>query len=76
MLTVIKRAVKAKPKTPVQGGGELRKRWVDNKGNIYDCDSELGAVEKYNKRGKDLGEYDPSTGEQTKPADPSRKVEP
>ncbi|WP_228761577.1 colicin E3/pyocin S6 family cytotoxin [Pseudomonas sp. MPC6] len=29
----------------------------------------------YTKQGKHLGEYDPKTGEQTKPANPSRKVE-
>jgi len=65
-----------KPKTSVQGGGGLRKRWKDSKGNIYEWDSQHGAVEKYNKRGKHLGEFDPNTGQQTKPADKSRKVEP
>lgn len=34
-----------------------------------------GAVEKYNKRGKHLGEFDHETGNQNKPADPTRKVE-
>ncbi|WP_406297128.1 colicin E3/pyocin S6 family cytotoxin [Streptomyces sp. NBC_00624] len=62
-------------KTPVQGGGGLRKRWKDPKGNIYEWDSQHGAVEKYNKNGKHLGEYDSVTGEQTKPADGTRKVE-
>jgi hypothetical protein len=66
----------AKPKTPVQGGGGLRKRWKDQKGNIYEWDSQHGALEKYNKRGKHLGEFDSSTGEQTKPADKTRSVEP
>lgn len=33
-------------------------------------------VEKYDKRGVHLGEYDPDTGEQTKPADLGRNVEP
>ena len=36
----------AKPKTPVQGGGGLRKRWKDKKGNIYEWDSQHGAGEK------------------------------
>jgi len=64
-----------KPKTPVQGGGGLRKRWKDPQGNIYEWDSQHGRVEKYNKRGKHQGEYDPNSGKQTKPADPNRKVE-
>ena len=66
----------AKPKTSVQGGGGLRKRWKDKKGNIYEWDSQHGAVEKYNKRGKHQGEFDPATGDQTKPADKTRTVEP
>lgn len=31
-----------------------------------------GAVEKYNKRGKHLGEFDPITDEQTKDADKTK----
>lgn len=67
---------RAKPKTPVQGGGGLRKRWKDKKGNIYEWDSETGALEKYNKKGKHLGEYDPKSGKQTKPPKKGREVEP
>jgi hypothetical protein len=66
----------ARPKTPVQGGGGLRKRWKDNDGNIYEWDYQHGEVEKYNPRGKHQGAYDPNTGEQTKPRDPKREVEP
>ncbi|MFU2080936.1 colicin E3/pyocin S6 family cytotoxin [Avibacterium endocarditidis] len=65
-----------KPKTPIQGGGGLRKRWMDSKGNIYEWDSQHGALEKYNKKGKHLGEFDYKTGIQTKPANSTRKVEP
>lgn len=65
-----------RPKTPVKGGGGLRRRWKDQKGNIYEWDSENGRVEKYDKRGRHLGEFDPDTGEQTKPAEPTRRVEP
>lgn len=68
--------IPAKPKTSVQGGGGLRKRWKDKKGNIYEWDSQHGTVEKYNKRGKHQGEFDPVTGDQTKAADKTRKVEP
>ncbi len=67
---------RARPKTPVQGGGGLRKRWTDSDGNIYEWDSQHGALEKYNNRGKHVGEYDPETGAMTKPADPTRDVEP
>nr|WP_246620043.1 colicin E3/pyocin S6 family cytotoxin [Streptomyces corallincola] len=66
---------RATPKKSVQGGGGLRKRWVDPKGNIFEWDSQHGTVEKYNKNGKHVGEDDPETGEQTKPANPGRKVE-
>lgn len=63
-------------KTPIKGGGGLRKRWKSNDGIIFEWDSQHGAVEKYNKRGKHLGEFNPETGEQTKDADNTREVEP
>jgi hypothetical protein len=63
-----------KRKTPVQGGGGLRKRWTDVDGNIYEWDSRHGALEKYNSNGGHLGEFDPATGNQTKPADASRNI--
>jgi len=75
-LKAFPKAVRARPKTPVQGGGGLRPRWKDPKGAIYEWDSQHGAVEKYTSNGKHLGEFDPETGSQTKPADPTRKVEP
>ncbi|WP_218001180.1 colicin E3/pyocin S6 family cytotoxin [Nocardia thailandica] len=75
-LTAFPEASRATPKTPVQGGGGLRKRWKDAKGNIYEWDSQHGTVEKYNKRGIHQGEYDAETGKMTKPADSTRTVEP
>lgn len=66
----------AKSKTSVQGGGGLRPRWKSRDGTIYKWDFQHGAVEKYNKRGKHLGEFDHKTGTQNKAADPTRKVEP
>ncbi|WP_407364162.1 toxin (plasmid) [Pseudomonas luteola] len=69
-------AKKAKPKTAVQGGGGLRKRWKDQEGKIYEWDSQHGAVEIYNKRGKHIGEFNHITGEQNKGADGKREVEP
>jgi hypothetical protein len=68
--------VRAKSKTSVQGGGGLRRRWKSKKGSIYEWDSQHGALEKYNKRGKHQGEFDHLTGKQTKPANKKRKVEP
>lgn len=65
-----------KRKTPVQGGGGLRKRWKDANGNIYEWDSQHGDLEKYNKNGQHQGSIDPDTGEQTKPPVKGRKVEP
>ncbi|WP_218025895.1 colicin E3/pyocin S6 family cytotoxin [Nocardia miyunensis] len=69
-------AKKVDMKTPVQGGGKLRPRWKDPKGRIYEWDYQHKTVEMYSKNGKHLGEYDPDTGVQTKPADKTRKVEP
>ncbi|TFB43184.1 colicin E3/pyocin S6 family cytotoxin [Pseudomonas sp. F01002] len=69
-------ATKANRKTAVKGGGNLRKRWKTPKGTIFEWDSQHGTVEMYDKRGRHLGEYDPITGEQTKLADNTRKVEP
>jgi len=66
----------SKPKTPVQGGGGLRKRWKDSNGTIYEWDSRHGTVEKYDRRGRHLGEFDPNTAEPLKDADRSRRVEP
>lgn len=68
-------AVKAPSKTKVQGGGGTRKRWKDRKGRIFEWDSQHGTVEMYDKQGKHLGEYDPDTGEQTKPPNPGRRIE-
>jgi hypothetical protein len=69
-------AQRTKARTFVQGGGGKRARWVLPDGGILEWDSRHGAVEKYNKRGIHLGEFDPNTGAQTKPADKTRKVEP
>jgi hypothetical protein len=74
-LTAFPDAVKVDFKTRVQGGGGARRRWKDGKGRIYEWDSQHGTVEMYDKQGKHLGEFDPATGEQTKPAKPGRKVE-
>ncbi|MDP4789949.1 MAG: colicin E3/pyocin S6 family cytotoxin [Haliea sp.] len=71
-LTAFPDATKDKSKASVQGGGKNRKRWKDSKGRIYEWDSQHGTVEKYDAQGKHLGEFNPETGEQTKPAKPGR----
>ena len=75
-LSAFPKAKRANPKTSVQGGGGLRPRWRDSEGFIYEWDRQHGTLEKYNKRGHHLGEFNPQTGEQTKPADKNRRVEP
>ncbi len=53
-----------------------RRRFYDEKGNIYEWDYQHGALEKYDKTGKKhLGEYDPQSGKQTKPPKPGRTTE-
>lgn len=71
-LTAFPDAVRDKSKSYVQGGGKKRARWRDVKGRIYEWDSQHGAIELYDKQGKHLGEFNPETGEQTKPAKPGR----
>lgn len=52
-----------------------RARWKLPDGSILEWDYQHGRVEKYNPRGKHQGEFDPNTGEQTKPRNPSRTTE-
>ena len=75
-LTAFPQALRAPSKSGVKGGGKLRPRWKAPNGYIYEWDFERGKVEKYNKRGKHLGEFDPITGERTKDAEDKRRVEP
>ncbi|OIN49837.1 S-type pyocin domain-containing protein [Pseudomonas costantinii] len=75
-LTAFPEAVRAPSKSGVKGGGKLRPRWKEPNSYIYEWDFERGKVEKYNKRGKHLGEFDPITGERTKDADDKRRVDP
>lgn len=66
-------AVADNPRTPVKGGGGLRRRWKGPDGKIYEWDRQHGTVEVYDKKGRHRGEFDPVTGARTKPADPTRK---
>lgn len=65
-------AVSVRPKSTVQGGGKKRDRWKDRKGRIYEWGFQHGAVEIYDRQGKHLGEFNPDTGKQNKPAKPGR----
>lgn len=65
----------APPKTGFNGKGKLRKRWIDASGNIYEWDYQHGRFEKYDSKGKHLGEF-ALDGTQTKPTDPTRSVKP
>ncbi len=66
---------RVRPKTRRSGGG-LRPRWKGANGDIYEWDAQHGTLEHYDARGNHLGEVDPDTGEELKPADSSRKVKP
>ena len=53
-----------------------RHRWIDAaSGYIYEWDYQHGRVERYDRRGRHLGEFDPDTGAMTKPADPRQTIE-
>ena len=73
-LPAFQNAVRTKSKTRTKCGG-LLKRWKDEE-FIYEWDTLHGRVEKYDKQGRHLGEFDSKTGKQTKEPNPSRRVEP
>jgi len=53
-----------------------RHRWFDGEtGYIYEWDYQHGRVERYDGRGRHLGEFDPHTGVMTKPANPGQTTE-
>ncbi|KHK63366.1 colicin E3/pyocin S6 family cytotoxin [Pseudomonas frederiksbergensis] len=65
-----------KAKTPRQGGGGFRERWIDAKGRrIYEWDSSHGELEVYRSSdGSHLGAFDYLTGEQKKERIPKRNI--
>lgn len=65
-----------RPKTPRQGGGGLRKRWIGEKGRkIYEWDYQEGELEGYRASdGQHIGSFDPNTGKPLKSADPKRNI--
>jgi hypothetical protein len=61
-------------KTPIQGGGSVRKRWVW-RGRILEWDYKKGTVEMYSGNGKKhLGEFDPYTGKPVGKPKPRRSI--
>ncbi|CAM3712457.1 colicin-like bacteriocin tRNase domain-containing protein [Xenorhabdus thuongxuanensis] len=67
---------KGPAKTPKQGSGGKRARWIGEKGRrIYEWDSQHGELEGYRaSNGEHLGSFDPKTGNQLKPADLTRNI--
>lgn len=63
-------------KTPIRGGGLLRRRWRGPAGHIAEWDSLHGTLEMYDSRGKHLGEFNHVTGVQLKSTNPSYNIEP
>ncbi|WP_434696190.1 S-type pyocin domain-containing protein [Pseudomonas sp. Z1-14] len=68
--------IEAKAKTPRQGGGGLRERWIDAKGRkVYEWDSRHAELEVYRASdGSHLGSFDHVTGEQKKQPNPERNI--
>jgi len=62
-------AERVKPKS-------ARHRWSEEEtGYIYEWDYQHGRVERYDRRGHHLGEFDPDTGTMTKPANRQQTIE-
>jgi hypothetical protein len=62
---------------PKARGRRRRMRWIDDQtGNLLEWDYQHGRVEMFDGRGHHIGEFDPDSGEQTKPADNNRTIEP
>ncbi len=75
VLTAFPDAVLVKGKTLIQGSNQKRRRWQTPDNKFYEWDYQHGTIEKYDKNGRHLGEFDPVIGNQTKPANPKRKIE-
>jgi hypothetical protein len=67
---------RAKPKTSVQKGGQLRPRAIEkDSGRIHEWDSRHGEIETYDRSGRHLGVTDPKTGKlDIMKADPARNI--
>ncbi len=68
-LAAFPNAARVKPKSD-------RHRWFDDgTGYTYEWDYQHGRVERYDRRGHHLGEFDPETGMMTKPANSTQTIE-
>lgn len=74
VLPAFPNARRVRPKTG-RGDGTRRTRWKDD-GSILEWDSQHGSIERYDSRGRHRGEFDPGTGKQLKPPNPTRWVDP
>ena len=62
----------AEPVKPKSG----RRRWLDKAtGYTYERDYQHGRIERYDRRGRHLGEFDPETSSMTKPGNPEQTIE-
>lgn len=60
-----------------RGGAGLRPRWRDRRtGRIYEWDSRHGTVEVFDRQGRHIGEFHPSSGKQLKDPNPNYRVDP
>lgn len=68
--------IKAKPKTPRQGGAGLRERWIEEKGRrVFEWDSQHGELEVYlASDGSHIGAFNHVTGAQLKGPKKKRNI--
>ena len=70
------RRLKAFPNAERVKPKSVRHRWLDAEtGYIYEWDYQHGRVERYDRRGRHLGEFDPETGAMTKSANSEQTIE-
>lgn len=75
-ITGIADLIEVKGRTPKQGGGGTRERWMDRKKRrVYEWDSQHGELEEYRASdGEHLGSLDHLTGSRLKPAVKGRNI--
>jgi pyocin large subunit-like protein/uncharacterized Zn-binding protein involved in type VI secretion len=75
-ITGIPNLIEVKWRTPKQGGGGMRERWMDKKKRrVYEWDSQHGELEVYRASdGEHLGSIDHQTGDTLKPAVKGRNI--
>ncbi|WP_370520068.1 S-type pyocin domain-containing protein [Citrobacter sp. JL976] len=75
-ITGIADLIEVKGRTPKQGGGGTRERWMDKKKRrVYEWDSQHGELEEYRASdGEHLGSLDHLTGSRLKPAVKGRNI--